>query len=434
MLADSLERAEYCLNLSVRHAVSSNDTATQCLALDRLSKIIRRKDAFIGKDYSNKVLEIYQQYSRKSIHNTIYYLLDKCDCLMLCGDSKEALHCGAKALTLAFSTKDSVIISDVYQDMALFSEEMKQFELAYYYAYCSFKFSKNKNVSKCIAFASALEKTGRYDMCINLLDTTNITDALSCYTAFDIRQRIAIKNKQDKKAISYTDSIDKYVNVMYQEAIDGKNSYFKTLMKEKILKIESEKKYTFYRACFVFIIIICILIILVFIFSYKNYRNKAKNKIAIEKHKLQLSSKLYEKDMELKEKMHKEEIRHKEIQLNSMRTFLLRKIDIVERLNSIMDDEKRFRIEFTNEDWEELQLFLDNADDNFVSRISSEYQNLNDNDIRFLMLIRLRLSTKTLSRIYGISEKSIKQKLFMFKTKVNITNEKTSLRTFVDNF
>ena len=42
--------------------------------------------------------------------------------------------------------------------------------------------------------------------------------------------------------------------------------------------------------------------------------------------------------------------------------------------------------------------------------------------------------TKALALIYGISEKSIKQKLFVYKAKVGISGEKVSLRTFIEAF
>lgn len=50
------------------------------------------------------------------------------------------------------------------------------------------------------------------------------------------------------------------------------------------------------------------------------------------------------------------------------------------------------------------------------------------------MLIRLKLPAKELARIYGISEKSIKQNLFLFKEKLGIQQEKISLRKYIEAF
>lgn len=70
----------------------------------------------------------------------------------------------------------------------------------------------------------------------------------------------------------------------------------------------------------------------------------------------------------------------------------------------------------------------------FVTRLHSTFPDLSDDDIRLMMLLRLKMPTKALSLIYGIGEKSIKQKLFVYKTKVGISGEKTSLRTFIEAF
>ena len=51
-----------------------------------------------------------------------------------------------------------------------------------------------------------------------------------------------------------------------------------------------------------------------------------------------------------------------------------------------------------------------------------------------MMLLRLQLSQKTLASIYCVSEKAIKQKLFLYKDKVGIKNEHFSLRNYIENF
>ena len=117
------------------------------------------------------------------------------------------------------------------------------------------------------------------------------------------------------------------------------------------------------------------LAIIVFILhSYRQFKSNAKFKLKTEKEKL-----LQE------EKIHNEELHHKEIQLSAMRNFIL---------------------------------FVDGVEGNFVSRLHSTFPDLSDDDITLMMLLRLKMPTKALALIYGISEKSIKQKLFVYKAKV----------------
>lgn len=70
----------------------------------------------------------------------------------------------------------------------------------------------------------------------------------------------------------------------------------------------------------------------------------------------------------------------------------------------------------------------------FVSRLTEKYPSLSEKDIRLFMLLRLQVSSKTLADIYGISEKSIKQKLYLYKSKVGLETTGNSLRSFIESF
>ena len=165
------------------------------------------------------------------------------------------------------------------------------------------------------------------------------------------------------------------------------------------------------------------LAIIVFILhSYRQFKSNAKFKLKTEKEKL-----LQE------EKIHNEELHHKEIQLSAMRNFILRRIDTAQKIQELRGN-KTDIVPLTEEDWEEIRLFVDGIEGDFVFRLHSTFPDLSDDDIRLMMLLRLKMPTKALALIYGISEKSIKQKLFVYKAKVGISGEKTSLRTFIEAF
>lgn len=51
-----------------------------------------------------------------------------------------------------------------------------------------------------------------------------------------------------------------------------------------------------------------------------------------------------------------------------------------------------------------------------------------------MMLLRLKLPQKSLASIYCISEKAVKQKLFLYKERVGIQNEQISLRKYIETF
>lgn len=110
-----------------------------------------------------------------------------------------------------------------------------------------------------------------------------------------------------------------------------------------------------------------------------------------------------------------------------------KKIDVVEKLNSIVPNENK-HIVLSESDWDELEVFLDSVENLFVKRLKQKHPNLSKSVLRLMMLLRLKLSQKALASIYCISEKAIKQKLFLYKDKVGIKNEHFSLRTYIENF
>ena len=64
--------------------------------------------------------------------------------------------------------------------------------------------------------------------------------------------------------------------------------------------------------------------------------------------------------------------------------------------------------------WREIEMTLDTADGNFVSRLRAEHPQFSEDDIRLCMLTRLKLSNTALSAIYAISVSAVqhrKQKL-----------------------
>lgn len=93
------------------------------------------------------------------------------------------------------------------------------------------------------------------------------------------------------------------------------------------------------------------------------------------------------------EKLHQEELLHRDVQLSVMRNYLLKKIEVVEKLNPNVPNGCK-HIVLSDNEWTELEVFLDSVEDLFVSRLKQKHQNLSKADLRLMMLLRLRLSQK----------------------------------------
>lgn len=134
-----------------------------------------------------------------------------------------------------------------------------------------------------------------------------------------------------------------------------------------------------------------------------------------------------------KEEHISEKLNNKEFQLNIMKNFLNEKVDVYKKLEKLKGEPIK-HVALTQSDWNDISVFLEVSDNLFVTRIKKSFPSLCAKDVKLLMLIRLKLSTKILASIYGISEKSVKQNLYLFKKKVGLKENKQSLRSFIEDF
>ena len=105
-----------------------------------------------------------------------------------------------------------------------------------------------------------------------------------------------------------------------------------------------------------------------------------------------------------------ERLRQKDSVITKLRGHILDRSEILDMLEPTAG--KRTIINARN--WQEIEMTLDNADNQFVSRLRATYPQFNEDDIRLCMLSRLKLSNTALSAIYAISVSAVqhrKQKL-----------------------
>lgn len=423
MLKDSIEMAIFCLQKSIAMAEKMNDNYTQSLAMFQLSKALKKTEPRKAISIARDAEKIYSCLPNAGKTNIVYYKLNVCESL-LCADSLEqALKKCNEAIILSMQSGDSTLLSDAYQDMSSVLSEKGEHQQALWYSKKSFELSKFHDTSKLLNLAWAYLDVDSLSVCERLLGNIKSERPSTLYTAYYIRHIAAIKNKKYNKAIIYADSSYHYIEKMYSVELAGKEKYYNFLVKSQYDKGVSEGKSTLFAWIMILISLSAALIITLILYSYHQYKYKTK---------LKMQSELKEREAE--RKIHEEEIKHKEMQLSTMRNYILKKINIAQKIQYIHENKDK-SVALTEEDWEDILVFIDNVDGDFVSRLRIAYPNLDKNDIRFMILIRLKMSSKALGAIYNISEKSIRQKLFVYKSKFGLEGEKKqSLRSFIENF
>ena len=422
MLNDSTELAMDCLQKAADVSEKNGDRYTQCMALEKYSRVLRQTNPRKAVEVARHAETTYSSIPEASKSNIVYTKLNVSMCLLFADSVNEAEKKCKEAMSVAYEVKDSGILSDVYQDMASVLAEKKNYKESLWYSYQSCKLDNADQSSKMLNLAWSYLNADSIKLCNALLNTIQTENLSELYTAYYIRHLAAIKEHDYSKAVSLADSAYHYLEQMYGNQLDSKQEYYNSLVKTKYEKGVAKGEARLLSWLIVVTSLFALTIILFILHSYRQYKTTAKDKLKAEQEKL-----LQE------ERIHNEELHHKEIQLSTMRSFILRRIDTAQKIQELRGN-KTDTVPLTEEDWEEIRLFVDGVESNFVSRLHSTFPDLSDDDIRLMMLLRLKMPTKALALIYGISEKSIKQKLFVYKAKVGISGEKVSLRTFIEAF
>lgn len=327
-----------------------------------------------------------------------------------------------KALALATAANDSDVLSDVYQDMSLVLSEKGDTHGAVEYSRLSCALSNKYPTSKQINLESAYLEADSLAACLKVLDHVRINKPLDHYTICYYLLRVAIKMKDADKTLLYVDSARLCLETMYANKVADNAKYYKLLLESENTKGRLVERGRMQAWLIAVVAIAAAAIILLILFSHRQYKKRSLAEIRAEKEKRMME-----------ERIHAKEMNQKEMQLSTMRSYILRKIDIASKIKGIKSGMEKVNL-LSDDDWEEIRLFVDGMEDNFVTRFSKRFPMLTGNDLRLLTLLRLHMPTKVLASIYGISEKSVKQKLFVFKAKVGIKGQKQSLRQFVDEF
>lgn len=394
LLNDSMEQAKSCLDHSYSISDSLHNMNLKCLALDKL-------------------IEVEEQLAP-------YKALNYVDSL------RQALCEGQIALKLAMKDADRNLYSFVCQDLANVYEKVGEKDSCLFYARQAYSSNGTDRLSSQLMLASAYISVDSIERAFAILKQATPKTPEDRYSVFFMQSQAAMKTSNYMLAKTFGDSANSCLQNMYRSALQAKINYYTSFLKKESERAKMQGKAEMQRWVFGLIVLLGLIIILFVLYAYWSYRKRSLARIAHEQE-------IFSQKQQMMEKLHQEELSHRDVQLSVMRTYLLKKIEVVEKLNSSVPNESK-HIVLSDNDWTELEVFLDSVEDLFVSRLKKEHPNLANADVRLMMLLRLKLSQKTLASIYCVSEKAIKQKLFLYKDKVGIKNEHFSLRNYIENF
>ena len=426
LLNDSMEQAKACLEKSYSISDSLHNMNLKCLALDKLIEVEEQLAPYKALKYAKALVKMYDSMPNVSIYNKVAAHLRLGENFFYVDSLKQALEEEKKAYRLAKQVDDRNLLSYVRQNLASSFEEMGEKDSCLYYARQAYDLTAANRFSCLLTLASAYISVDSINQAFRLLKQATPKTAEDRYSVFYVQSQAAMKAQDYKSAKSFSDSAYHYLEDMYRTALQGKADYYKSFLKKESERAKMQGKAEMQRWVFSLMAILFFVVIIFVLYVYKSYKKQVKLRMEHERE-------VHLQKQQMQDKIHQEELSHKEVQLSVMRNYLQKKIDVVEKINSIAPNENK-HIVLSESDWDELEVFLDSVENLFVKRLKQKHPNLSKTDLRLMMLLRLKLSQKALASIYCISEKAIKQKLFLYKDKVGIKNEHFSLRNYIENY
>ena len=426
LLNDSMEQAKACLEISYSISDNFHNLSLKCLALDKLIEVEEQLEPYKALNYAKTLVKTYDSMPNVSLYNKVAAHLRLGENFFYVDSLKQALNEEKKAYRLAMSVDDNNLLSYVRQNLASTFEEMGEKDSCLFYARQAYDLNGNDRFSCQLMLASAYISADSIKQAFAILNEVTPKTAEDRYSVFYFQSQAAVKAQDYKTAKTFSDSACSCLQEMYRTASKAKISYYSSFLKKESERAKMQGKAEVQRWVFGLIVFLGLIIILFVLYAYWSYRKLSLARIAHEQE-------IFSQKQQMMEKLHQEELSHRDVQLSVIRNYLQKKIEVIERLDSIVPNESK-HIVLSDNDWAELEVFLDSVEDLFVSRLKKEHPNLSNADVRLMMLLRLKLSQKTLASIYCVSEKAIKQKLFLYKDKVGIKNEHFSLRNYIENF
>ena len=437
MLNDSTEQAISLLTQSSQKSNKIGDLKTESMALEKLSKVYQVVEPEKSLLFSKKALETYARYPYATLKNRIYLNLNYSEALLACEITRKSVDVALSILPKALVLKDSVVLADVYQDLANSYLYLGYKDSCLFYAKKTYDLQPIKNMSCRLMLADAYREVDSVRQCLALLESLKPTLSTEKYVCFQICSQASIKMQDYEKSKMYMDSAYSCIENMYAEAVKGKADYYSSVLKKEKQKSELKGRAEMQSYLLLLVIILALLVIGFLLYVYKNSRSKAQKEIIFEKRQAEMKVRhehelaMIEKN--LSEQYHQKELSRKEVQLSIMRSYLMKLVTAVEKLNSIKTGNGK-HVVLTEKDWKEIAAFLDSTENMFVTRLKTRFPNLSEGDLHLMMLLRLKMPQKVLASLYCITEKAVKQKLFLYKEKVGINGQNISLREYMETF
>lgn len=410
LLNDSSKAAEDCLKRAAAAARKQRDYYTEYLALSRLGKSVLSTDASLSASYIRQALEACSNNGERNTINHGFLLLNLGEAYTLFPQPDSALIPISKALQIGREQNSSSLVRNALQDLAVFYSRKGDYAKALDYSKQAWNCSPYHPESLVLNLAYSYAMADSMEQANSLLaSVAEQGDQKSKYIAYKNLFRNSVPQGP---ARAYADSAFENLERIAADIRETKSQYYRESRELYEHNLQQKSRAAVRTVLMSAALAVAVAIAIGLFIIYRLHRSFAQKK--------------YEMQKQLSE----QELEKKQLQIDTVRNYLISKLTFMVEFNNSQGE--KF-INLTEEHWQEIETFLDGTDNLFVKRLREKYPQLREKDIQFCMLVRLGISTRILSCICHINERSIKQKLLHFKEKLGINSSEISLRQFIQS-
>lgn len=448
MLNDSTKESEDCYNKAIRAADEGSDYRIAYMAREMLARSIVQSNPTEAIRLGEEGVALIEEHDSENLHNHVCLLMVVAESNWYTDDYEQSHEYLNRALPEAKRLGDAQLLGSVYQSIATTFLNENVSDSALHYSRLSMQQSGHNDQQQLIYALSLIQSDSIDKAERTFQDILRQTDSEEMKeVVFRELQKLSYASNDIYGVMTYADSAINSKDVLYHNVLTLRHDYYEEALQQELEALkhanEAEKRSMELH----FSLIISTIVIVSFIIFYLLYRRNVKRKamLAQERHKHQLElqeaqarheaelkDQAHRMELQMEEERHRQEISTRDLQLSIMRRHLQNKLEVVGRIEDGRDEEKRIVI--SEAEWKDIEVFLNGVDNLFVERISKAFPQLSIKDIRFCMLLRLGLNTKDLMNVYCINDRSVKQKKYMFKEKLGLTDATVSLKQFIDGF
>ena len=419
---DSTVLLEQMMQKASEIAKQCNDHYTTYLAQKFLSWQIRLDNPAEATRMAEEALQEFNLSSHQDVYNEICLQLNAGSIWLNSAEKANALKYYEQALDRSLATPDSLFYGYILASMALCYNATGDAQTALSYMNEATRHLPENDNSWNLQFSQIYLHNDALEKAEELLRHSEPHSSAEKFHWLKFMQIVKIRQHDVQGALQLNDSLSFYSNRSYLDALAQKNAYFQeNLNKEKLLHLQQQR--TERMKTMSVIVIGCICIIVVFFLLQLRYRHRMK----------MLEAEHKTKQAEQETKQQKLINRKNQEKISLLKSQLERESSIMEHFKAT-DGTGSQLMHLSNDDWQNLEVALDDTYQQFVTRLRQQFPKMNEDGIRLCMLGKLGLTTHQISNIFSISPLSVtKRKQRLRKDYLSFIEEGKTFDEIIEN-